>query len=83
MTTEIGEQEFKETFLTKLKQLYAGLIEHGQKEGVFRDGDPLVYQIVFFNMINPNIINQMAEFMSLEDTLYFLADLALHGALKK
>ncbi|MEH7414404.1 TetR/AcrR family transcriptional regulator [Neobacillus drentensis] len=83
LVTDKGDKEFKETFLSHLKQLYAEVIEHGQKEGVFRDGDPRLYEIFFHNMINPQIVNQVAEIMPLEKVPQFLADLALHGVLKK
>jgi AcrR family transcriptional regulator len=83
LVTDKGEQEFKETFLSQLKQLYAEVIEHGQKEGIFREGDPRLYEIFFHNMINPQMVNQVAEIIPLENAPYFLADLALNGVLKK
>ena len=61
LVTDKGDNEFKETFLSHLKQLYAEVIEHGQKEGVFRDGDPRLYEIFLHNMINPQMVNQFAE----------------------
>ncbi|MCQ6279277.1 TetR/AcrR family transcriptional regulator [Bacillus sp. EB600] len=83
LVTDKGDNEFKETFLSHLKQLYAEVIEHGQKEGVFRDGDPRLYEIFLHNMINPQMVNQFAAIMPLENVPYFLADLALNGVLKK
>jgi AcrR family transcriptional regulator len=83
LVTDKGDNEFKETFLSHLKQLYAEVIEHGQKEGVFRDGDPRLYEIFLHNMINPQMVNQFAEIMPLENVPNFLADLALNGVLKK
>ncbi|WP_026573066.1 TetR/AcrR family transcriptional regulator [Bacillus sp. UNC438CL73TsuS30] len=83
LVTDKGDTDFKQTFLSNLKQLYSEAIEHGQKEGVFREGDPRIYEIFLLNMINPQMVNQMAEIIPLENTPYFLADLALNGILKK
>jgi AcrR family transcriptional regulator len=83
LTTDTGDKEFKETFLMNLKQLYAELIKEGQREGVIREGDPRLFHIYLTNMINPTMVNQVAEILPLEKTPSFLADLALQGLLKK
>ncbi len=83
LVTEKGDKEFRASFLQSLKKLYAGVIETGQKEGVFREGDPRVYEIYLQNMINPFMVKQVSELMPLEETPHFLADLALNGLLKK
>jgi AcrR family transcriptional regulator len=83
LVSEKGEEEFKETFLLGLKNLYAEVITNGQKENIFREGDPRLYEIYLQNMINPQIVKQIAEIIPLEETPSFLADLALNGLLKK
>ena len=83
LVSEEGDTEFRNTFLQSLNKLYAETINTGQKEGVFREGDPRVYEIFLQNMINPFIIKQIAELMPLKETPYFLADLALNVLLKK
>jgi AcrR family transcriptional regulator len=83
LVSEQGEEEFKETFLLGLKTLYAEVITNGQRENVFREGDPRLFEIFLQNMINPQIVKQIAEIIPLEETPSFLADLALNGLLKK
>ena len=83
LVSKESEEEFKETFLLGLKNLYAEIITNGQKEGIFRDGDPRLYEIFLQNMINPQVVNQISKIIPLEETNDFLADLALNGLLKK
>ena len=83
LVSKEGEEEFKETFLLGLKNLYAEIITNGQKEGIFRDGDPRLYEIFLQNMINPQVVNQISKIIPLEETKTFLADLALNGLLRK
>ncbi|MFJ8245044.1 TetR/AcrR family transcriptional regulator [Peribacillus asahii] len=83
LVSKEGEEEFKETFLLGLKKLYSEVITNGQKEGIFREGDPRLYEIFLQNMINPQIVKQISEIIPLEETPSFLADLALNGLLKK
>jgi AcrR family transcriptional regulator len=83
LVTDKGETEFKETFLSNLKQLYRDLIEYGQKEGVFREADPRLYELFFINMINPYMVNQVSKIIPLENAPSVLADLAINGVLKK
>ncbi len=83
LVSKESEEEFKETFLLGLKSLYAEIIMNGQKEGIFRDGDPRLYHIFLQNMINPQVVNQISKIIPLEETNDFLADLALNGLLRK
>ena len=83
LVSKESEEEFKETFLLGLKNLYAEIITNGQKEGIFRDGDPRLYEIFLQNMINPQVVNQISKIIPLEETNDFLADLALNGLLRK
>ena len=78
-----GEEEFKETFLLGLKNLYAEIITNGQKEGIFREGDPRLYEIFLQNMINPQMVNRISQIIPLEEATSFLAELALDGLVKK
>ena len=61
LASKEGEEEFKETFLLGLKNIYGEIITNGQKEGIFREGDPRLYQIFLQNMINPQMVNQIAK----------------------
>lgn len=83
LVSERGEEEFKETFLMGLKNLYAEIITEGQNENIFRQGDPRLYEIFLQNMINPQMVKKIAEIIPLEETPSFLADLAFNGLLKK
>ena len=83
LVSEKGDEEFKETFLLGLKNLYTEVIKNGQKENIFRDGDPRLFEIFLHNMINPQMVNQISKIIPLEETPSFLADLALNGLLKK
>ena len=83
LNSKEGEEEFKETFLLGLKNIYAEIITNGQKEGIFREGDPRLYEIFLQNMINPQMVKRIAEIMPLEEATSFLGDLALNGLLKK
>ena len=83
LNSKEGEEEFKETFLLGLKNIYAEIITNGQKEGIFREGDPRLYEIFLQNMINPQMVKQIAEIMPLEEATSFLGNLALNGLLKK
>lgn len=83
LLTDQGEDEFKETFLSHLKSLYTEVIANGQKEGIFREGDPRLFEIFLHNMINTQLVKQVAEFMPLEKAPYFSDDLVLNGISKK
>ncbi|WP_221408627.1 TetR/AcrR family transcriptional regulator [Peribacillus simplex] len=83
LVSEKGEEDLKESFLLGLKKLYAEVITNGQKENIFREGDPRLYEIILQNMINPQMVKQIAEIMPLEETPSFLADVALNGLLLK
>ena len=83
LNSKEGEEEFKETFLLGLKNIYTEIITNGQKEGIFREGDPRLYEIFLQNMINPQMVKRIAEIMPLEEATSFLGDLALNGLLKK
>ncbi|WP_285766685.1 TetR/AcrR family transcriptional regulator [Peribacillus sp. SI8-4] len=83
LVSEKGEENLKESFLLGLKKLYAEVITNGQKENIFREGDPRLYEIILQNMINPQMVKQIAEIIPLEQTPSFLADVALNGILQK
>lgn len=83
LVSEENEEDFKETFLLGLKNLYAEIIMNGQKENIFKEGDPRLYEIFLQHMINPQVVNQISKIIPLEETPSFLADLALNGLLKK
>ncbi len=83
LVSKENEEEFKETFLLGLKNLHTEIITNGQKENIFREGDPRLFEIFLQNMINPQMVKQIAEIIPLEEATSFLADLALNGLLKK
>ena len=72
-------EEFSSTFLKSLQNIFVEVIASGQKEGIFRSGDPRLYQVFLENMINPKVVKELSEIMPLKDTADFLADLALKG----
>ena len=81
LVTHIGDEAFKETFLSNLKTLYTEIVIAGQKEGTFPAGNPNLYVIYLQNMINPYVVNQISKIIPLEHTPSFLAELALNGLL--
>lgn len=82
LSAEKENEEFSSTFLKSLQNIFVEVIASGQKEGIFQEGDPRLYQIYLENVINPKVVKELAEFMPLENTAYFLADLALNGLMK-
>ncbi|MEH7225743.1 TetR/AcrR family transcriptional regulator [Bacillus sp. JJ1566] len=72
-------EEFSNTFLKSLQNIFVEVITSGQNEGVFRNGDPRLYQVFLENTINPKVVKELSEIMPLKDTADFLADLALNG----
>lgn len=83
LLTENGDEEFKQTWLTGLKNLHREVIRSGQEENIFKEGDPRLYEIFLLNMINPQIVKQISEIIPLEEATTFLADLALSGLLNR
>ena len=83
LNSKESEEEFKETFLLGLKNIHGEIITNGQEEGIFREGDPRLYEIFLQNMINPHIVKRISKIIPLEEATSFLGDLVLNGLLKK
>ena len=47
LVSKENDEEFKETFLLGLKNLHTEIITNGQKENIFREGDPRLLKFSF------------------------------------
>jgi AcrR family transcriptional regulator len=79
---ELGD-EMKTSLLSSLQGCLLEIIIQGQKEGIFRLGDPKLMELLIIHMINPNLIIQLKDYVSLEQITESVADMILLGLQKK
>lgn len=74
--------DLQESLLTKLKGIFRQVIVQGQQEGIFRDGDPEIYETLMFNMVNPHLVYQLTEILPVEEIPGYISGMILKGVTK-
>jgi len=83
LITEDGSDEFSSVFLKSLSDIFTDIIQLGQKQGIFREGDIRIYHIFLENIVTPKVVHELSKIMPLTHTADLLTDLALNGILIK
>ncbi|MDC3414514.1 TetR/AcrR family transcriptional regulator [Aquibacillus sp. 3ASR75-11] len=75
---EIGD-DLQQLVTSNMKKIFLKVIIQGQKEGLFREGDPEVFQILMFNMVNPYVVYQIKQRIPMSDIPSYLSQMILKG----
>jgi AcrR family transcriptional regulator len=77
------EDVMKNSLLSCLEGCLQTVIEEGQKEGIFRAGDPKLLELMIINMINPALIVQLNEHMPADQIAKYISDMILSGLVQR
>jgi AcrR family transcriptional regulator len=78
---ELGD-EMQKSLLFHLKEILREVIIQGQKEGIFREGNPEIFVILLFNMVNPQVVFQLKSWVPTEEIPKYISDMILKGLSK-
>jgi AcrR family transcriptional regulator len=81
---EMGElgDEMRASVLSSLEGSVCDVIVQGQNEGIFREGDPKLMELLIINMINPNLILKLKEHVPIGEIPYHISEMILTGLTK-
>jgi AcrR family transcriptional regulator len=79
---EIGI-DLQQSVLTHMDGIFQKVIKQGQEEGIFRDSDPKILEILLFNMVNPHVAYQLKQHMPVTEVPNFLSEMILNGLSKR
>ncbi|KRE49747.1 TetR/AcrR family transcriptional regulator [Paenibacillus sp. Soil724D2] len=79
---ELGD-DMRASLLTALEGSVLDIILQGQEEGIFREGDPKLLELLIINMINPHLILKLKEHVSAEKITETVSDMILLGLVKQ
>lgn len=79
---ELGD-EMRASLLTALEGSVLDIILQGQEEGIFREVDPKLLELLIINMINPHLILKLKEHVPVEKIAETVSDMILLGLVKQ
>lgn len=75
----IQGSDMEHSFYTHFKKIVRMVIVQGQNEGVFREGNPEIYEIFIFNMANPKVAYQLKKLMPPSEIPEHITKMILKG----
>jgi len=79
---ELGH-DMKTSLLVGLEGGVQRVIEQGQREGLFREGNPALMELLIVHMINPNLILKLNEQLPPSEITKHVSDMILLGLSQK
>jgi AcrR family transcriptional regulator len=70
------------SIISNLKGNFSDIIIQGQKEGIFKKGNPKAYEILIFSMASPRVLNELREVMPVQEIPNYLSEVILNGLSK-
>jgi AcrR family transcriptional regulator len=74
--------EMQAWFFKDFKGIIKKVILQGQEEGIFREGNPEIYEILLFNMANPQVAYQLNQLIPSSEVPKYLTEMILKGLSK-
>lgn len=78
---ELGSK-LENSIISNLKGVFLDIIEQGQKEGIFKKGNPKAYEILIFSMVSPRVLNELRELMPVNMIPNYLSEVIVNGLSK-
>jgi AcrR family transcriptional regulator len=75
---ELGN-DIQHSLLSQLKGIFKKVIIQGQQEGTLRKGDAEIFEILLFNIVNPQVVYQLKQRVPTEEIHKYLTEMILNG----